>query len=73
MAGLTCHCRALACKRHSPQAEAESSEYGAFGFGLDSHTIVFQVAKTTLTKIGQFIFSQKILLGKGLVHLAPVP
>ncbi|MGO3869227.1 MAG: MepB family protein [Alcaligenes sp.] len=73
MAGSTCHCRAFAFKRHSPQSEAGSSEYGAFGFGLDSHTIVFQVAKTTPTKLGQFIFSQKILLEKGLVHLAPVP
>lgn len=32
--------------------EAESAEYGASRFGLDGHTIVFRVAKTTPTKIG---------------------
>ncbi|MBX6964218.1 MepB family protein [Alcaligenes faecalis] len=57
MAGLTCHCRAFAFKRHSPQTEAESSEYGAFCFGLDGHTIILRVAKTTPTKLGQFIVS----------------
>ncbi|AZD86924.1 MepB family protein [Pseudomonas chlororaphis subsp. piscium] len=35
--------------------EAESSEYGASRFSLDGHTIVFRVAKTTPTKIGQFV------------------
>jgi hypothetical protein len=35
--------------------EAESAEYGASRFGLDGHTIVFRVAKTTPTKIGQFV------------------
>lgn len=35
--------------------EVESSEYGASRFGLDGHTIVFRVAKTTPTKIGQFV------------------
>ncbi len=40
---------------HFPQPEAESPEYGAFRFGLDSHTIVFRVAKTTPTKLGQFV------------------
>ncbi|MBQ0218833.1 MepB family protein [Alcaligenes faecalis] len=73
MAGSTCHCRALAFTCHSLQPEAESPEYGTFCFGLDSHTIVFRVAKMTPTKFGQFISSQKILLEKGLGHLAPVP
>lgn len=35
--------------------EAESAEYGASRFGLDGHTIVFRVAKTTPTKVGQFV------------------
>ena len=35
--------------------EAESAEYGASRFGLDGQTIVFRVAKTTPTKIGQFV------------------
>jgi hypothetical protein len=35
--------------------EAESAEYGASPFGLDGHTIVFRVAKTMPTKIGQFV------------------
>jgi len=35
--------------------EAESAEYSASRFGLDGHTIVFRVAKTTPTKIGQFV------------------
>lgn len=35
--------------------EAESAEYGATRFGLNGHTIVFRVAKTTPTKIGQFV------------------
>lgn len=37
------------------QREAESHEYGACRFGLDGRTIVFRVAKTTPTKIGQFV------------------
>ncbi|MGU3575508.1 MepB family protein [Brucellaceae bacterium C25G] len=39
----------------SPQIEAESAEYGACRFGLDNCSIVFRVAKTTPTKIGQFV------------------
>lgn len=35
--------------------EAESADYGACRFGLDGHNIVFRVAKTTPTKIGQFV------------------
>ena len=35
--------------------EAESAEYSASRFGLDGHSIVFRVAKTTPTKIGQFV------------------
>ncbi|MES2105521.1 MAG: MepB family protein [Pseudomonadota bacterium] len=35
--------------------ERESAEYGACRFGLDGKAIVFRVAKTTPTKIGQFV------------------
>ncbi len=35
--------------------ESESSEYGACRLGLDGRTIAFRVAKTTPTKIGQFV------------------
>jgi hypothetical protein len=35
--------------------EAESSEYGACRFGLDGQNVVFHIAKTTPTKIGQFV------------------
>lgn len=37
------------------QAEPESAEYGACRFGLDGHSIAFRVAKTTPTKVGQFV------------------
>ena len=35
--------------------EDESSEYGAYRFSLEDHKVVFRVAKTTPTKIGQFV------------------
>lgn len=35
--------------------EAESEDYGACRFGLDGHAIAFRVARTTPTKIGQFV------------------
>ncbi|RON44749.1 MepB family protein [Pseudomonas frederiksbergensis] len=35
--------------------EEESAEYGACRFGLDGQSMVFRVAKTTPTKIGQFV------------------
>lgn len=38
-----------------PKREAESSEYEACRLGLNDHNIVFRVAKTTPTKIGQFV------------------
>jgi hypothetical protein len=39
----------------APMREAESSEYGACRFGLDGRAIAFRVAKTTPTKLGQFV------------------
>jgi hypothetical protein len=38
-----------------PTREAESSEYEACRLGLNGYHIVFRVAKTTPTKIGQFV------------------
>ena len=35
--------------------EPESSEYGACRFGLNDYGIAFRVAKTTPTKLGQFV------------------
>ncbi len=35
--------------------EAESSEYGACRLAIDGRAIVFRVAKTTPTKLGQFV------------------
>ncbi|MGN6103613.1 MAG: MepB family protein [Kofleriaceae bacterium] len=35
--------------------ETESAEYGACRFGLDGRLVVFRVAKTTPTKLGQFV------------------
>jgi hypothetical protein len=35
--------------------EAESAEYGACRFGLNGKNIAFRIAKTTPTKIGQFV------------------
>lgn len=35
--------------------EEESKEYGAYRFQLDCSHVVFRVAKTTPTKIGQFV------------------
>lgn len=38
-----------------PEAESESQEYGAYTFSLNSQAVVFRIAKTTPTKIGQFV------------------
>ncbi|QSQ17681.1 MepB family protein [Myxococcus landrumensis] len=35
--------------------EVESAEYGACRLALDGRTVVFRVAKTTPTKVGQFV------------------
>lgn len=35
--------------------ETESSEYGACRFDINGHKVVFRIAKTTPTKIGQFV------------------
>ncbi len=39
----------------TPQREAESEEYGACRFTLQGRAVVFRVAKTTPTKLGQFV------------------
>lgn len=38
-----------------PRRESESEEYGACRLGLENRNVVFRVAKTTPTKIGQFV------------------
>ena len=38
-----------------PRREAESADYGACRFGLNGHRVAFRVARTTPTKIGQFV------------------
>ncbi len=38
-----------------PIPETENSDYRAYRFGLNNYNIVFRVAKTTPTKIGQFV------------------
>ncbi|MGW1493611.1 MepB family protein [Streptomyces sp. NPDC002402] len=38
-----------------PVPEAESAEYGACEFTLDGFSVRFRVAKTTPTKVGQFV------------------
>ncbi|GHG62258.1 hypothetical protein GCM10018779_30820 [Streptomyces griseocarneus] len=38
-----------------PTPEAESAEYGACEFTLDGLSVRFRVAKTTPTKVGQFV------------------
>ncbi|MGY0231866.1 MepB family protein [Longispora urticae] len=41
------------CSR--PVPEPESAEYGAHTFTLDGSAVVFRVARTTPTKVGQFV------------------
>lgn len=41
------------CSRPAP--EAESAEYGACAFTLDGFSVRYRVAKTTPTKVGQFV------------------
>ncbi|MET3985720.1 MepB family protein [Streptomyces sp. PvR034] len=43
----------FACSR--PVPEAESGEYAAHEFTLDGRAVRFRVAKTTPTKVGQFV------------------
>ncbi|MGD3108293.1 MepB family protein [Streptomyces sp. YGL11-2] len=38
-----------------PEPEPESAEYAACGFTLDGYSVRFRVAKTTPTKVGQFV------------------
>lgn len=41
--------------RRTPEREQESGEYGACRLDLEGRAVVFRVAKTTPTKIGQFV------------------
>lgn len=50
-----------------PIKEAESSEYGAYTFEIDTLSVTFRVAKITPTKIGQFVTLWK-RIGKGPIQ-----
>lgn len=50
-----------------PIKEAESSEYGAYTFKIDTLSVTFRVAKITPTKIGQFVTLWK-RIGKGPIQ-----
>lgn len=49
----------------TPEAEPESQEYGAYTFSLNTQSVVFRIAKTTPTKIGQFVTLWQRSPGKG--------
>jgi hypothetical protein len=51
----------------APLRETESSEYGASRFGLDGHAVVFRVAKTTPSKVGQFVTIWKRPISGGVI------
>jgi hypothetical protein len=50
-----------------PTMEPESAEYGAYTFELNGRAIRYRVAKTTPTKIGQFVTLWK-RIGKGPIQ-----
>lgn len=47
-----------------PQAESESADYGAYAFALNGSMVRFRIAKTTPSKVGQFVTLWK-RIGKG--------
>ena len=51
----------------NPVMEKESADYGAYQFELDALKILFRVAKTTPTKVGQFVTLWK-RKGKGPIE-----
>lgn len=51
----------------TPIEEAESAEYGAFALSLNGQNVRFRAAKTTPTKIGQFVTLWK-RIGKGPIQ-----
>lgn len=51
-----------------PVPEAESAEYGACLFTLDGLAVRFRVAKTTPTKVGQFVTVWKRSAGGGPIQ-----
>lgn len=60
-------CEKLDLKCTVPIAEAESKEYGAFTFKIGEKNVVYRMAKTTPTKIGQFVTIWK-RLGNGPIQ-----
>ncbi|MES2741712.1 MAG: MepB family protein [Pseudomonadota bacterium] len=53
MGGL--YVQASVAVTRAPQREQESGEYGACRLDLEGRVVVFRVAKTTPTKVGQFV------------------
>ena len=51
----------------TPEPEAESAEYGAHVFQLEGQEVRFRVAKTTPTKLGQFVTLWK-RVGRGAIQ-----
>ena len=51
----------------NPVLEKESKDYGAYQFELNALKILFRVAKTTPTKVGQFVTLWK-RIGKGPIQ-----
>ncbi|MEU4208758.1 MepB family protein [Streptomyces sp. NPDC026206] len=56
----------FACSQPTP--EAESAEYGAYEFRLDGLSVRFRAAKTTPTKVGQFVTVWKRAEGGGPIQ-----
>lgn len=50
-----------------PQRERESADYGAYTFALNDRQVCFRMAKTTPTKVGQFVTLWK-RQGKGPIQ-----
>ncbi|MET9645744.1 MepB family protein [Streptomyces syringium] len=51
-----------------PVPEAESAEYAAHAFTVDGRSVRFRVAKTTPTKVGQFVTVWKRIGGGGPIQ-----
>ncbi|WP_328880426.1 MepB family protein [Streptomyces sp. NBC_00299] len=52
-----------------PVPEPESAEYAAHAFTLDGLSVRFRAARTTPTKVGQFVFAKDVLRRRGVVSV----
>ncbi|WP_239086181.1 MepB family protein [Streptomyces parvus] len=50
-----------------PVPEPESADCAAHRFTLDGQSVAFRVARTTPTKVGQFVFPRDALCERGIV------